>query len=1031
MGGTLQIYPKALEYRASYVIASSIESITYVNEVQAVDKKLKIPTHIDEELLPLTMYFTIVPRTLSKTRGYSRYLYLDINRDSIIYVNNRPYAGYDRNHKLVKLPISKEYIIGIEVLKTGSSGESYDEPAINEIIFIEVNEKLWRLGWTLKYIAEALPYIEDNSIRYEVASIVNNILKEIGIQNIDIESFKFLIKYVLPDLGTYPELVNELKKIVFASKKNLDNIFRKTSVSEDRIDYLVEKLANLLDDIRKKYWKEGRIYAVSHSHIDVAWLWSEEETIYKVLKTFLNVLNLLKYYDEVYYVQSTPLYYQWIKERYPNVYEEIRKAVAEGKWEPVGGMWVESDVVLTGLESLVRQFFYGQRFYLKEFGFKTKIAWLPDSFGFNPILPQIMKSAGIEYFSTHKLCWNKYNEFPHNIFYWRGIDGTTILTQLIHQGYGVDITPKDIVELWRNYKDKNLYPRPLLVYGFSDGGGGPTYSHVEKLKIYNQIPLMPTIDFGPLREYIRELNKVLSKRNDVPIWSGELYLEAHRGIYTTNLQIKKLVYEAEKTLRYLETIASLAWLLGKEYPLEKIDRLWTILLKHEFHDTLSGTCTYTVYEKVYRELDSIIKEARDEIRNSIDYIAKKLGLQKGLLLVNPTSINRVEYIDVLDSNKNKYIYRVALKPYSLKIVQEKEGTSVKDSVVVKEFKDSIIVENKYYIIEITRNGDINKIIYKPLNRNVLTKPSNILYVYIDEPHNWDAWEIDEDTLSMGIRMDNSGKAEVIEYSPLKTVIRVSWKFRDSIITEDIIVYADKKNIDFKVDFDWREKNTLVKTWFYPDINTDQGLFDVGAGYITRPSHRNTSWERAKYEVYKHKWVAVKDDQLVFGLISHERNGVTLYFNEIGLSLLKTPTYPNPLSDLGRLRTYYSICICSSIKELYEISYSLSHELLSINYSSKNRIGNGIKEIQLINVEGDAIIENIKKCHEGECIVVRMYNPLNKYNRVKLTFNPLLFNPRYCTESNILEEDLSNIKIDNGVTSIILKPFEIKTIKIYK
>ncbi len=1026
-----RIYPKALEYRASYIIASSIESITYVNEVHAMGKKLKLPSYIDEELLPLTIYFTIVPKTLSKARGFSHYLYLDINRDSIVYVNNRPYAGYDINHKLIKLPVYNKYFVEVEVLKTGPSGESYEKPIINEIIFIEVNEKLWSLGWTLKYIAEALPYIEDNSIRYEVASIVNDVIKESGIQGIDLESFKFLIKYILPNLGTYPGLVNELKRMVFTDRKDLVNIFRETSIDEDRIDHLMKKLTNLLDNVRRKYWKEGRIYAVSHSHIDVAWLWSEEETVYKVLKTFLNVLNLMKYYNEIYYIQSTPLYFQWIKERYPSVYEEVKKAVAKGRLEPIGGTWVESDVVLTGLESLVRQFFYGQRFYLKEFGFKTRIAWLPDSFGFNPILPQIMKSAGIEYFSTHKLCWNKYNEFPHNIFYWRGIDGTTILTQLIHQGYGVDITPKDIIELWRNYKDKNLYPRPLLAYGFSDGGGGPTYSHIEKLKVYNQVPLMPTIDFGPLREYIRELEKTLSKRKDVPIWSGELYLEAHRGVYTTNLKIKKLVYEAEKTLRYLETIASLAWLLGKEYPLEKIDRLWTVLLKHEFHDTLSGTCTHTVYEKVYRELDSIIEEAKEELRNSIDYIIEKLGLQKGLLLVNPTSINRVEYIDVLDSSKNKRVYRVTLKPYSFKVVQDEEKTIVKDSIVVKEFKDSIMVENKYYIIEITRNGVVNKIIYKPLNRNVLLKPSNILYAYIDKPHNWDAWEIDEDTLSMDTRIKDDSKAEVIEYSPLKTVIRVSWRFRDSTITEDIIVYADKKNIDFKVYFDWREKNTLVKAWFYPDINTDQGLFDVGAGYITRPSHRNTSWERAKYEVYKHKWVAVKDDQLVFGLVSHERNGVTVYFNEIGLSLLKTPTYPNPLSDIGKLETYYSICICNSIKELYEISYSLSHELLTIDYSSKDKTSNGIKEIQLINIEGDVIVENIKKCHEEECIVVRMYNPLNKYSRVKLKFNPILFSPSHCTESNILEEDLGNIRIDNGVITIVLKPFEIKTIKIYK
>ncbi len=1032
---------RSLYRRTIKLEAASIVSVDYINEVNYGGRRISINqlggvytgSNIEFELKPYEIDYPVIGL-----------LYIDMNRDALVYLDKKPYIGLDRFHKWVVIddPLEK-HLVSIKPYLTHTFGEASDGMRINRIVYLVVLENSWRLAQTLKYVLEAIEEINDESIASELIDIVAEALNSVEVESYSIDSLGVIIDVVEPSLRTFRELVDNLR-ILIAKQRDLlrEAGFRPPDYRaiEDLSRRALENLWNRLRSITSKYWKEGALYAVSHAHIDVAWLWGWDETVGKVARTAVNTLYILDRYEEPVFVFGSALYYYWLKKYYPEIHDRVREYIAKGRWEIIGGTWVEADTILTPLESTIRQFYYGQKFFMEEYGVKASIAWMPDSFGFNPILPQIMKQSGIKYFATHKLCWNKYNKFPYHVFLWRGLDGTEIPSQMIIGGYGVDINPRIVKRIWTEYNAKNIIPKTLLVYGFGDGGGGPTIDHVEKLRVYNNLPIYPRIEHGRLEDYVKELVEKLGEQRKPLKWFGELYLELHRGTYTTNFRIKHLVYKADYFLRVYETLSSLLkWGYGIECPVEEIDRYWRKLLLAEFHDILPGSSIYSVYEQTYRMLDELIDSVYKEILGKLFEASELSGI--GLPAVyNQLPWERIEYIELdenmleaLDSipyqnlGDGKILIRTRLPPLSISSICSIVEGPIDDRIYIDALGDSIVIRNKHYIARINRRGEIESLIDRETGRELVSRPSNIIVAYEDIPHEWDAWEIDEDYDRKFWIINSETKPEIIEDGPYRVRIRYRWRFRESTIVLDIIGYADKKEIVFRIRFDWKERNILVKTWFYPRINSDQALYDMGAGYIARPTHRNTSWEKAKFEVYKHKWVALRDDEHLFAVISHERNGVAVEYSDIGLSLIKAPVYPNPLSDYGVIDTYYAIWFgpAQSINDLYRVSYEIAYKPIIVPGSKS---GKHVSK-SFIEVNG-AIMENVKLCSdETGCIVVRLYNPLNKYVKASIK---LWRKPREAFKTNILEEERyrDDVVLKGYEVKVDLRPFEIASIMIF-
>ena len=1043
---SIRVQLRALNRRILFLNAASILLRKSIDRVSSGDNVVTVPCTCKS--IP-----RIISISLDPYRGEYRgdaigLLYIDMNRDALVYLDGKPYYGYDKFHRYMVIDdVLKKHTVELRIYSTYTLGEYSELFRINSIDYLVVLEAPWRLSRRLRYLVEVVDAYSDHWFSHELIRVVKEALDRVSIESISIDQVKAVLDLVDPSLGTFRELIDEMKFLMEREARKLfdaglrpPDYGRLLRESIDALRYLEEELRRL----NRVFWREGCVYMVSHAHIDAAWLWDWRETIGKVARTVLNTLRVLGDRSDLVFFLGSALFYKWLREYYPEIHDLVVKAMEEGVWEIVGGMWVESDTILTPLESLIRQFFYGQRYFMENYGVKCRIAWLPDSFGFNPILPQIMRSAGIEYFATHKLCWNKYNEFPYHLFRWRGLDGTEIVSQLVILGYGLHVSPRLIRRLWRDYRDKQLYPRPLYVFGYGDGGGGPIPEHVEKIDLYRLVPILPRIESGRFEDYVRG---VLELRDKLPVWSGELYLELHRGTYTTNLLVKKLVYESDKLLRIAETISSLAHLYGYIYPLDELDSLWHVLLLNEFHDILPGSSTYGVYRTAYRELKDLVGRARRIIEDALGFLSRYYGL-KGLIVFNPLNWGRKAYIEV-PVNGNHYpvdrdgeplpiqflggdrvLAEIDLDPLSILSIGYREtGNPVEHSnsdLRMSVEGGMIVVENMFYRISMERNGVIRSFYDKVLGEEVIEEPSNVLIAYEDRPYEWDAWDIDEDFERRGYTINYDVEPEILEKGPLRIVVRFRWRFRRSTVTEDIIFYRGRREVLFKIMFDWRERNVLVKTWFYPRIHSEHAYYDMGAGYISRPTHRNTSWEWAKYEVYKHKWVALRNDALMFAIISHERNGVSVRDNGIGLSLLKSPLYPNPLSDYGCLETYYAVASLSpnDLYGLYKLSYEIAYEPIVIKVD--DTIEN-TRSIQLASISGEVVLEDIKRCHDSsECLVLRVYNPLNKYTTMSIRLDKEIDRAYH---SNILEENIEEITVRDNVVETSIRPFEIKTVKI--
>lgn len=791
---------------------------------------------------------------------------------------------------------------------------------------------------------------------------------------------------------------------------------------------------------------------IGHTHIDVAWWWTVAQTREKVCRSFATVLKLMEEYPDYKFMSSQPQLYYFLKERYPELYEQIKKRVAEGRWEPEGGMWVEADCNLTSGESLVRQFLYGKRFFKEEFGADNRILWLPDVFGYSGALPQIMAKCGIDYFMTTKLAWNQFNKMPYDTFRWRGIDGTEILTHLITTlGVGQDekdffttyngmLHPDAILGGWHRYQQKDINNDILISYGYGDGGGGPTREMLEtSSRMDKGIEGVPKVRQAFARTYFDELKERVEGNKRLPTWEGELYFEYHRGTYTSMARNKRSNRKAELHMMDLELLGVLAD-PKVAYPDAELDGLWHGILINQFHDILPGSSIHEVYEvtkKEYEEIEAQISVLTDERVRAL------ICEGEGVTVLNTTGFERDDVVELgdcdaealLDENGSVYPVQQTRKG-AVAFVKDlpSKGYKTFGKASAGEEKrpfclspDSHALETPFYQVVFDENGCIGQIYDKENDRNVL-KPGeagNLMRVYEDKPIYYDNWDVDIYYTEKFWDVTDLRGFSWVEMGPVRATLRLERQFSHSTITQEIHFYADLRRIDFETTVDWKEHQSLLKVHFPVDVHTDEATFEIQYGNVTRKTHRNTSWDKARFESCGQKWMDVSEGHYGVSLLNDCKYGHSVKDSCIGLTLIKSGTEPNPTTDQEMHFFTYSLYPHA---ETWKAAGTVPQAFFLNQPALVSKGGKPGESFSLASLNvPNVVLETVKKAEDGDGVILRMYECENARTPVTLTFNRPFASAESC---NCLEEpDGEPVKVDGNKVSFLVKPFEIKTIRI--
>lgn len=783
--------------------------------------------------------------------------------------------------------------------------------------------------------------------------------------------------------------------------------------------------------------KDAVVSAIGHTHIDVAWLWQYRQTVEKVQRSFATVVKLMEEYPEYKFMSSQPQLYKFVKLHAPGLYEKIKKLVSEGRWEVEGAMWVEADCNITSGESLVRQILFGKGFMKEEFGVDSKILWLPDVFGYSAALPQILKKSGVDKFVTSKISWNQYNKMPYDTFMWQGIDGTEIFTYFLtaqeyHGGntpanyttYNAMADPTQILGTWNRYQQKEYNNEVMMTFGWGDGGGGPETDMLEKYRRSAcGIPGIPKTEIkfaGDILNNVQknfEENCKLTKRT--PRWTGELYLEHHRGTYTSISKNKRNNRKSE--LLFQKTEALSVWseiLTGTEYPKEKLNEGWETILINQFHDVIPGTSI----KEVYRDTDIMyaqIQETAEKITNeSIAVISGNISTDGGLFVYNPNSFEYSGYV----TYNGKSIYAEKIPSFGWKVIK---AANSENSINVT----SNSLENKYYKIIFDENAEIISLYDKENKREVVKEGErlNRLIVCDDTPHvDYDAWETAEyledkawavsDVISFGI-LNEGGRCG----------LGITKKFMDSVITQKIYLYENSRRIDVVNDIDWHNEHLILKALFPVNANTQKATYEVQFGNVERSTHKNTSWDAAKFEVCAHKWADISDGGYGLSVLNDCKYGYSADGSTLKLTLLKSPTWPNNEADKGKHEFTYSLLphkgdykTGETVKEGYKLNQPVLVESISA------QTGVLPSEFSMIRCsEDNVIIETVKKAESTDDVIVRMYEAHNSQCTLRLETG---FDFEKVYLCDLLENDICPIEADGRCIEVNMRGFEIVTVK---
>ena len=779
---------------------------------------------------------------------------------------------------------------------------------------------------------------------------------------------------------------------------------------------------------------EGKpiVTCVGHTHIDVEWLWARAQTREKIQRSFATAASLMERYPEYKFMLSQPELYRYLKEEAPEKYEELKALVKEGRWEPEGAMYVESDCNLISGESLIRQILQGKKFFMDEFGVDCKILFLPDVFGYSAAMPQILKKSGIRHFVTSKISWNETNMMPVDCFLWKGIDGSEIFTNFLttqnytgpeaanNTTYGGILTPSQIKGTWNRFQQKAYVNRAMTTYGYGDGGGGPTRKMLEtQRRLSKGIPGMPVTITDTLLNHLdkqrEEFDRGCESNRRTPKWVGELYLEFHRGTYTSVARIKRNNRKSEWMLQLSEALSYTDLLHGGSYDGEGLYKKWTKVLHNQFHDIIPGSSIKEVYEGTDADYAGIRSYCEDLIRDKLSTLAASVAGEKGLLVYNPLGFERAGAITV-DGRTLELSRNIPAFGWAVLDTPQAENT-----VSIQGFT----AENAHYCLTLDRAGRIESLFDKDYGRSVLSAPGNELQIYEDFPREYDNWEISDYYKQKQWILDSDAIVEPITDGS-RSGFRITKQYMRSRIVQDLWLYSESRRIDFETKIDWHEHHQILKAAFPLDILTNTATYEIQFGHVQRPTHENTFWDKAKFEVYGHKWADLSEPGYGVSLLNDCKYGHSAEGSTLKLTLLKCGTYPNPEADQGEhIFTYSLLPHSGGFREAGVIreAYSLNQPLLALEAKGGGTLPD---TFSLVSCDAESVIvETVKKAEADSGMIVRLYEAFGGKCQANIRIAPGFRKAFLC---DLMEKQLEELPIRDNTVTLPVHNFEIITLK---
>lgn len=939
--------------------------------------------------------------------------------ESMLYIDGKPYQAVDGNHKEV---FFKEEHYGRELT----------------LIF-----RLWS-------------GLEGGGVPREMVHTFQEAF--LAVLNSEADDLYYLADMVLQTVNFLPESSESRQTMLDALNRafwcidwtepgNLE-FYNSVREADDLLNNEIEKMDKHSD---------VTIHCIGHTHIDTAWLWRLKNTREKASRSFYSVLRLMELFPEYVFLHTQPQQYAYIKEDFPELYENIKNLAAEGRWEPDGAMWVEADCNLTGGESLTRQILLGSKFFREEFGKEPQYLWLPDVFGYSWALPQILVKSGIHMFMTTKISWNQLNRMPHDTFWWKGMDGTKILTHFLSTPipgeaknnffttYNGEPNPQVIAESWEKYRDKSLHKGQLLSYGFGDGGGGVNRNMLERIRRMDKIPGLPHLKSAKAGDFFEELKKDVADTDSyVHTWDGELYLEYHRGTYTTQAYNKRMNRFLEQKYRLAEWLTSMKGIKNADLAdadQESLTEGWKIILTHQFHDIIPGSSIREVYEDSHVNYEEAEKIASEVIEQS-------LGKQEDAecwTIVNPIAddvsgtvwlegVQNIGFIgengERLSSQSSKigtcvWIERLPSMGkyviYPLKDHYTKEA----DTAEILRTENSVFLKTAHYELELNANGQIRSLYDRDYDREVLAEGErgNVFQIFEDKPLSYDAWDIDIFYMEKMQEITEFEGLEILENGSVRTVISLKWNYHNSEICQNMILYAKNRRIDFETKVDWHERKKLLKVAFPVEIRATEATYDIQYGNVKRPNHYNTSWDMAKFEMVGHRFADLSEHGYGIALLNDCKYGYDVHENVMRLSLLRGTVYPDYEADQGEHFFVYSLFPHQG--EMVDGQVVTEAAMLNQKpFARKGKLLLPTDEMgSTIRLEGAYVeLDAVKKSEDGNYLVVRFHEYAGARGEVTMKTG---FTVSAWAESDLMERPVEAFKQEGRIKKYV-KPYEIVT-----
>jgi alpha-mannosidase len=934
--------------------------------------------------------------------------------EGLLRVDGHAYAGLDANHDRVPVPGEGDHELEVEFiswLRAMCLPELLAERAhFNGGQVIEVDPDVEGAWYDLRVVADAIPYVSDERRRGRLSAALEEAL--------------LAIDFTLP-------------RAEFA-----------LAVERGRW-ILQEQVHDILPDP-----EGGNLCLVGHTHIDTGWLWPVSETIRKCGRTFATAARLMEQYPDYCFSCSQPQLYAYTKEHYPELYDEIKDWVATGRWETTGAMWVESDCNVTSGESLIRQMMHGISFFENEFGTRPRVCWLPDVFGYPATLPAILSGCDVPYFMTCKLHWQSTNPFPNHLFWWEAPDGSRVLAHIpkLKRYYNGTIVPEELRVAWNNFRQKVEYDEVMVPFGYGDGGGGVTPEMMEYAARESDFPGLPATRVACGESYF---DRVMDREPELPSWRGELYLETHRGTYTTQSRTKRANRKSELLLRDAEIASALAQMTGNMVDTDPLWEAWEKTLLHQFHDILPGSSIGQVYVDALVDYDQAQATALAVRQAGMAALA---GEAPGDLVVfNALSWERSDpvlaVIDLpgteADDDGDIHLVDAAGRKCTVQVLSRGNGQA---QILFEPFAVPAVgwesfavepeafpaldgvrawdrgLENAMFRLELNDDGEITRLLDKRVGREVIDPetPANLWQLFQDGPEREAAWNIHATFAERQYAFTEPAQITVLEQGPVRASLRVEQRWRESVFSFVISLYKRTPRIDFVADVDWQARQTMLKIAFPVAVRSPEATCEIQFGVVERPTHRNTSWDQQKFEICAHHWVDLSEGGYGVSLLNDSRYGHDVKGNMLRLTALRGTQYPDPEADRGMHHFVYSLYphpgdwrTGGTVRQGWELNVPL------IPMTGRGE-GEPTSK-RYLAIEGDGLVLSaFKEAADGDGAILRVYEANGGHTEAAIK---LAVPPQRVVATNFIEEDEAEITVEDDGFRFEMGPFEIKTFRI--